>query len=42
MGAGGTQTVDVLVVLVEVGVGVVDVVGGAVVAGELLSPQLGL
>jgi DNA repair/transcription protein MET18/MMS19 len=42
VGAGGTQTVDVLVVLVEVGVGVVDVVGGAVVAGELLSPQLGL
>lgn len=41
MGTGGAQTLDVLVMLVEVGVDVVGIVGGAVVvSGELLSPQL--
>jgi hypothetical protein len=44
VGAGGTQTLDELVVLevvgVGVGVGVADIAGGAeVVSGELLSPQ---
>jgi hypothetical protein len=42
VGAGGTQTLDELVILGEVGVGVgvADIVGGAVVvSGELLSPQ---
>jgi hypothetical protein len=42
VGAGGTQTLDELVILEEVGVGVgvADIVGGAVVvSGELLSPQ---
>jgi hypothetical protein len=40
VGAGGTQTLVELVILDEVGVGVSDVVGGAVVvSGELLSAQ---
>jgi hypothetical protein len=40
VGAGGTQTLNELVILGEVGVGVADIVGGAVVvSGELLSPQ---
>lgn len=40
MGAGGTQTLVELVMLDEVGVGVSDIVGGAVVvSGVFLSAQ---
>jgi hypothetical protein len=41
VGAGGTQTLDELVILEEVGVGVgvADIVGGAVVVSGELSPQ---